>query len=67
VYAGDFLEVTGEIIHVGNTSRKMIFEARKVISARPDISATAADFLEEPILVCSASGTCVVPKESSRR
>ena len=67
VYAGDFLEVTGEIIHVGNTSRKMIFEARKVISARPDLGVTAADFLEEPILVCSASGTCVVPKELSRR
>jgi 3-aminobutyryl-CoA ammonia-lyase len=67
VYAGDFLEVTGEIIHVGNTSRKMIFEAKKVISARPDIGVTAADFLEEPILVCSASGTCVVPKECSRR
>ncbi|MDP2425440.1 MAG: hotdog domain-containing protein [Candidatus Izemoplasmatales bacterium] len=67
VYAGDYLEVTGEIIHVGNTSRKMIFEAKKVISARPDICATAADFLEEPILVCSASGTCVVPKECIRR
>lgn len=67
VYAGDYIEATGEIVQVGNTSRKMAFEARKVIRARTDISASAADFLEEPVIVCRASGTCVVPKECRRK
>lgn len=31
VYAGDYIEATGEIVHVGNSSRKMVFEARKVV------------------------------------
>ena len=38
VYAGDYIEAVGEIVKVGNTSRKMVFEARKVVAARPDIS-----------------------------
>lgn len=67
VYAGDYIEATGEIVKVGNTSRKMVFEARKVIAPRPDISDSAADYLEEPIVVCRASGTCVVPKDKQRK
>jgi len=67
VYAGDFIEATGEIIHVGNTSRKMVFVAKKVITARPDINDSAAEVLEEPIIVCKASGTCVVPKNKQRK
>ena len=67
VYAGDYIEASGRITGVGNTSRRMEFEARKVIAARGDISATAADFLEGPLTVCRASGTCVVPKEKKRR
>lgn len=66
VYAGDYIEAVGEIVSVGNTSRKMIFEARKVIIPRPDISASAADLLDDPIIVCRASGTCVVPKGCQR-
>lgn len=42
----------------------MRFEARKVVAARPDISPSAADFLEEPVVVCRAEGICVTPKES---
>lgn len=67
VYAGDFIEATGEIVSQGNSSRKMVFEAKKVIKPRTDISASAADFLEEPIVVCRASGTCVVPKNCQRK
>lgn len=67
VYAGDYIEAVGEITHVGNTSRKMVFEARKVIAPRPDISASAADVLPEPVVVCRASGTCVVPKKCQRK
>ena len=66
VYAGDYIEAVGEITHVGNSSRKMVFEARKVIAPRTDVSESAADVLAEPIVVCRASGTCVVPKNCQR-
>ena len=67
VHAGDFIEVTGEIVSSGNTSRKMVFEARKVITPRTDINDSACDVLEEPIVVCRASGTCVVLKDRQRK
>ena len=67
VHAGDYIEAEGEIVSVGNSSRKMVFEARKVIVPRPDISDSACDVLEEPIVVCRASGTCVVPKNKQRK
>ena len=67
VYAGDFIEVEGSISQKGNSSRKMIFEARKVIVPRPDINDSACDVLEEPIIVCRATGTCVVPKNKQRK
>ncbi|MBZ9606483.1 3-aminobutyryl-CoA ammonia lyase [Clostridium estertheticum] len=67
VYAGDYIEAVGEIVKIGNSSRKMIFEARKVIVPRPDINDSACDVLEEPIIVCKASGTCVVLKENQRK
>ena len=65
-YAGDYIEARGRITHIGNTSRKMEFEAYKVVVSRGDISASAADELAEPILVCRASGTCVTPKDCQR-
>lgn len=67
VYAGDFIEAVGEIVKVGNTSRKMVFEARKVIIPRTDISDSACDLLDEPIVVCRAEGTCIVPKDKIRK
>tara|TARA_Y100000588_G_C13885001_1_gene766186 strand:+ start:208 stop:591 length:384 start_codon:yes stop_codon:yes gene_type:complete len=67
VYAGDYIEAVGEIIKVGNSSRKMSFEARKVIVPRPDINDSACDVLEEPIVVCKAIGTCVTPKDKQRK
>ena len=67
VYAGDYIEAVGEITSTGNSSRKMVFEARKVIVPRPDISDSACDVLEEPIVVCKAVGTCVVPKGKQRK
>ena len=66
LHAGDFVEVEGEITAVGNTSRKMKFEARKVIAPRPDISDSAADLLEAPVVVCRATGTCVTPAGKQR-
>ena len=67
VHAGDYVEATGEIIRVGATSRAMRFEARKVVVPRPDLSDSAAEVLAEPVVVCRATGTCVVPKDKQRR
>lgn len=66
VYAGDYVEAEGRIERVGNTSRAMRFEARKVIAARPDVNPSAAEVLAEPVIVCRATGTCVTPKEKKR-
>ncbi len=68
VYAGDYIEATGKITGEGNRSRKMLFEARKVIRLLNDPSQpSAAEVLKEPILVSRASGTCVVPRTRQPR
>ncbi len=68
VHAGDFIEVTGKITETGKTSRRMSFEAYKVIAPSPDQRhESACDVLEPPILVAKASGTCVVLKEKQRK
>lgn len=67
VYAGEYIEAEGWITKKGNTSRRMEFVAKKVIVPRTDISESACDILEEPIIVCKASGTCVVTKENQRK
>ena len=67
LFAGDFIEVRGRITRIGRTSRRMEFEAWKVIAARPDISNSAADVLETPVLVGRAAGTTVVKAELQRK
>lgn len=66
VFAGDYIEARGRITRVGRTSRTMEFEAVKVITARTDVSPSAADLLAEPLVVCRARGTCVTPAECQR-
>lgn len=66
VRAGDFIEARGRLIRAGNSSRTMEFEAWRVISPAPHISDSAADLLDEPVLVCRATGTCVTPKDKQR-
>jgi 3-aminobutyryl-CoA ammonia-lyase len=66
VYAGDFIEAHGRVTQVGRTSRKLEFAAWKVIRPRPDLSDSAAEVLEEPVLVCKASGTGVTLRERQR-
>lgn len=66
VHAGDFIEAFGEITAVGRTSRKMRFEARKVIRAQAEVSDSAAEVLEPPVVVCRATGTCVTPEAKQR-
>jgi 3-aminobutyryl-CoA ammonia-lyase len=68
VYAGDFIEAEGEIVKVGATSRKMKFEARKVISTvRDPKNPSGAELLDPAVTVCTAVGTCVVPKDKQRK
>ncbi|MDV3128436.1 acyl-CoA hydrolase [Mycobacterium sp. 21AC1] len=67
VYAGDFLEVSGTVTRIGNTSRTVELQARKVIAARYDVGPSAADVLELPIVVVRAVGTTVIPADHSRK
>ena len=67
VYTGDYIEAHGRIVSIGKSSRKMQFEAIKVItSARLKDQVSAADVMASPVVVCRASGTCVVPLNSQR-
>lgn len=67
VHGGDFLEVYGKIINEGNTSRKILFEAFKIISSTNDAQQeSACDVLNPPVLVAKAIGTCVVTKDKQR-
>jgi 3-aminobutyryl-CoA ammonia-lyase len=67
VYAGDYIEAEATLMNIGNTSRKMSFEARKVLRSTPEINASAAEVLNPPLVVCRATGTCVTPKDKQRR
>lgn len=67
LYAGDFVEVRGRITRVGYTSRRIEFEAYKMITTRRDISESAADALASPLLVGRAIGTTVVKAEHQRK
>ncbi len=67
MYAGDYIEFSGEITKVGNSSRTMEFVAKKVIVPRTDINDSACDVLDEPIIVAKATGVCVVPKDKQRK
>jgi 3-aminobutyryl-CoA ammonia-lyase len=66
LYGGDFVRAKGTIVRMGNTSRTVELELWKEISTRPAISASAADWLDEPLLVTRATGTYVVRKDHSR-
>ncbi len=67
VYGGDFIEVFGKITKVGNTSRTIKFEAYKIITkSKTPKYESSCDFLDEPILVAKATGTCVVLKIKQR-
>ncbi len=69
VFSGDYIEATAELVKVGNTSRQMRFEAKKVVAnvRQVGVPASAAQVLAEPVIVCRAVGTCVTPKELQRK
>ncbi len=51
VHAGDYIEAEARIVGFGTTSRRMEFEARKVISGKKA--------LDPPVVVARAKGVCV--------
>lgn len=68
VYSGDYIEARGRIIEKGNTSRAMEFNAYKIITRVDEAEhESARQVLEEPQLVCHATGTCVVPAARQRK
>ncbi len=66
LHAGDWIEARGKIVSAGNSSRRCEFEVWKIGAARSDLSDSAAEFLDEPVLTCTAVGTTVVPAAHQR-
>lgn len=69
VYAGDYIEYYGWIEEAGNSSRRMVFEAYKVLElckGEDGLPASAGRVLKEPLLVGRAEGICVTPKDLQR-
>lgn len=70
VFAGDYIEAYGKLVRAGKSSRSMEFEARKVVQPLPmdkgGLAVSSAEFLNKPIVVCRAKGTCVTPVELQR-
>ncbi len=69
VFAGDFIEATGVLTAVGNTSRKLVFEAQKVAGNLRDraLRPSASGVCTDPVVVCRARATYVIPKQSQPR
>lgn len=66
IHAGDFLEVSGWISKVGNTSRIIQLEAQRYIKVVGTPKESSAEYLTEPELVAKAEMVCVVPKNCQR-
>lgn len=68
VFAGDWMEYSGWIERVGNTSLTCRFEAHKVIElARQEgLANSAANVLKEPVLCAYGTGTLMVKKDLQR-
>lgn len=63
IYAGDWIEARGRIVHVGKSSRQFECEAYKVIA---DTGPTAANVLDPPVLVARATGTIIAMSRMKR-
>ncbi len=59
--AGDVVEVEAVLTRVGVRSRTLDLQARVLARGRPEVSASSARALDEPIVVTTAIGTVVVP------
>lgn len=65
IRAGDVVEVTAQVTRVGNRSRTLELSCAVVCRGRPDVSASAAQVLDPPIVAVTATGTVVVPPRSA--
>ncbi|MGH7546248.1 MAG: 3-aminobutyryl-CoA ammonia lyase, partial [Gemmatimonadota bacterium] len=67
IYAGDFLEVTGRTLSVGNTSRRREYVARVYARTR-DVGPhpSSGDLLPEPIVVARGVAVSVIPRDRRR-
>ncbi len=65
VRAGDVLEVAAVVTKVGKRSRTLDLVVRIVCRGRPDLGASAAEVLVEPLVATTATGTVVVPSVST--
>ena len=61
VRAGDCIEVSAELVAAGTRSRTMEFRLTVVARGRPDLSASAAELLDPPVVATTARGVVVVP------
>lgn len=68
IYAGDIMEYTGWFTEIGNTSRKLHFEAYKVVELCRDenLEVSAARVLPEKLLCGTADMVAVTPKKCQR-
>lgn len=68
VYSGDWLDYSGWIERVGNTSFTCKFEAHKYakLSKGEGLADSAAEIIDPPELVGYATGTLMVPKDCQR-
>jgi len=65
VLAGDVIEVTATVTRLGRRSREVSFQARVTCRADPARGASAAQVLDEPVIVVTATGTVVGPAPAS--
>jgi 3-aminobutyryl-CoA ammonia-lyase len=61
VRAGDVIEIEAEVVRVGTRSRTLNLEVRVIARGRPDVSESASEVLEPPVVATTATGTVVVP------
>lgn len=61
VRPGDYIEATARLLRRTRLRRVVELEAYKVIEARPGMRPSAAETLDEPLLVCTATATTVIP------
>ncbi|MBA2724546.1 MAG: 3-aminobutyryl-CoA ammonia lyase [Actinobacteria bacterium] len=66
LHAGDFIEVTAEIIRKGSTSREMRFQVFRYARVEPEVSDSAGGLIDPPELAAQATGTCVVKADRQR-
>ena len=62
--AGDMVEASATVTRVGRRSRALDFEARVVCRSRPEVSESAAEVVDLPLVIVTAVGTVVVPAAS---